>query len=331
MLCNKLFTLLLVILISDYCELFLLNSGWYKVSKNGKRQPIQYVPQLSPDIIPGTVTFLKVGGILTTLHVGALRNLVNLKVLLIPSVAMSDILPGAFENVPQLYKINLKDNRLQRIRRGVFNFLNISELYLYQNKIETIEEGAFDNMSKLYKIKLNSNKINTWNGNWFRNCPTLRAIVVKRNQIEELTEGAFATISSMIPVAKQYELKIFLSKNKISYIHPDSFRGLYKIGYLFLDRNNITTLDGNTFASVQEINRLSLTKNNLTKIPSDLVANGLSIRKLDLSGNRRLQCIPFEVAKAVDNIRLINVDKLNCSCVTELKNYTRVNGLDGLC
>lgn len=331
MLCNKLFTLFLVTLISDYCEQFLLDSGWYKVSKNGRRQPIEYVPQLSPDIIPGPVTFLKVGGILTTLHVGALRNLVNLKVVLIPSVEMSDILPGAFENLPQLSKLNLKDNRLERIRKGIFNFLNISELYLYRNKIETIDEGAFDNMPKLYKIKLNSNKISTWNGNWFKSCPSLRAIIVKRNQIEELTEGAFATISSMIPVAKQSKLKIFLSKNKISHIHPDSFRGLSKLDYLFLDRNNITILDGNTFASVREINLLSLTKNNLTKIPSDLVAKGLSIKKLDLSGNRRLQCIPFEVAKAVDNMRLINVEKLSCSCVTELKNYTRVNGLNRLC
>lgn len=258
------------------------------------------------------------GGILTTLHAGDLRNFVNLKVVLIPSVGSSEIQPGAFENLPQLSKINLKVNRLERIRKDVFNFFNITELYLYQNMIESITEGAFDNIPKLSKLSSAQIKYPLAN-------------IVKRNQIEELIEGTFAITFSMIPVDKQSELEILLSKNKISHIHPDSFRVLYKLGCLFLDRNNITILDGNTFASVREINHLSLTKNNLAKIPSDLVANGLSIKKLDNSGYRRLQCIPFEVAKTVDSIRLGNIEKLNCSCTAELKKYTKVNGLNGLC
>ncbi|XP_066159344.1 leucine-rich repeat-containing protein 70-like [Euwallacea fornicatus] len=313
---------------------YLLSNGWIKIRKNGARINVKNVRSLCPPVVPDSTTYLKVAGssVLQELREETVKSLPALQDLILQSIGIKKIFPGAFSNLPQLSRVNLKGNELRRISKGVFNTLNITELLLNRNKIKIIDSAAFDDMPRLEKIKLNSNSITKWDVNWFKNAPSLRVVLITRNFIEVIPEGALQNIQpSVEEVDDLPNLKLFFSKNKIHHIEPNAFRTRVAIGQLFLDRNNITVLNNRTFEGFKNVSMLNLARNNLTEIPRDLFSDGQTVRKFDLSANRKLHCIPIEVAKVVRTLQLENIDKLNCTCVGELKSHAKVIGLNGAC
>ncbi|XP_012944090.1 adhesion G-protein coupled receptor G4 [Aplysia californica] len=60
---------------------------------------------------------------------------------------------------------------------------------------------------------------------------------------------------------------LFLQNNKISYIHPNAFRNLYKLRTLILENNQLTSLgDGLTYQHLPSLQRLSFQRNYITTV-----------------------------------------------------------------
>ncbi|CAG9773928.1 unnamed protein product [Ceutorhynchus assimilis] len=302
----------------------LFNSGWYKTKKKSDKTLVHNVTSIGPNSFDYKASYLKISSVISILPKSSIHDLINLQDLIISSSGIINIEAGVFENVPKLSKVNLKENGIQQIRYGVFNGLNLTMLFLNKNEISFIDGGAFDDMPKLTKIKLNFNQISTWDCKWFKRTPALNVVSIRRNSIKEIPDGAFKNLNNE-------DLKLFLSKNNIVEIHPSAFSGIKRISQLYLDRNKLTQLDDKVFDKIEHIHTLSLARNNLTEIPKKLLKTVKYMRYLDLTANHRLQCVPIEVARIVQTIKLENVLSLNCSCIASLRNVTHVIGVGNLC
>lgn len=267
------------------------------------------------------------------LPTGAFRNLVFLKHLDLAHCSIADVDVNFLENSPKLEKLHLEDNNIKTIRKGVFNKLSVISLYLHRNRIFHIDSDAFDNMPNLMLIKLNSNKITQWDPNWFKNTPQLSDLYVRRNKIKVLPENSFRNFHGEHKKlfangtnSKIVDLKLFFSKNNISFIHPMAFNQLTKINQLFLDRNNLTEFDERLFTNLIELNVLIVHKNNFPTINSNLFGNFLKpIEILDFTNNK-IKCVDLDLLK---NVELINIgnNKVNCTCIQEAEEYIKTNGL----
>ncbi|XP_050298458.1 chondroadherin-like [Anthonomus grandis grandis] len=295
----------------------LFSTGWYKQSRKGNKTNVKNVSSIGPSDFPDS-EYLRIGGRIPVLYVNAVHDLVKLKYLSISSSGIVDVLPGAFNNLPNISKLNLKENGIKHIKTGVFNSLSLTYLYLNKNDISVIESGAFDDMTLLQKIKLNSNKISAWDSQWFKNTPSLTLIFARRNKITELPANAF---KNLIESGQKTDLKLFLSKNNIIKIDPKAFSGIKQLGQLYLDRNKLTELDKNVFNELAIIEIISLAKNQLTYLPDELLSS-LSVGTLNLSFNYKLRCISAEIVKKVRTVNMEKI-KINCTCSKSLEKYAK--------
>ncbi|KAJ8922989.1 hypothetical protein NQ315_001537 [Exocentrus adspersus] len=298
------------------CVLFavnalLLKKGWYRTQAKSRRVALHDVERFNQDTVPN-VRYLRFGGRIPTLSKNSVSGLDKVNVMQFVFCGVAEVQPGAFQNLPALVTLGLSDNDIERVQAGVFNRLNVSVLFLQRNQITTIDSQAFDDMPRLYKIKLNSNKISAWDQNWFRRTPALTEILFRRNKIEQIPNKAFVNI-------KGEHLKIYLSKNNISYIAPDAFQGLPELNQLWLDRNRIQELDERTFSHFTKLGTLFLSKNKLRSLPEKMFPKlDVEVDILDLAGNDNLTCVPFGVASVVKMTYVQHVRRLDCNCVDEL-------------
>lgn len=315
----------------------LLKKGWYKTTIKGRKISFNNVEALDDKVVPSS-NFLRVGGRIPTLFKGSVRNLHNTTIIKMSICGITNLLPGAFENVPKLEVLALLDNEIEHVPSGVFNHLNLTTLYLQRNQISTIDSGAFDDMPRLYKIKLNSNKITIWNPDWFHNSPSITEILFRRNEIPEIPSNAFKNIKGSHGYKGTYlvDTKIYLSHNNISSIAPDALRGLEELSQLWLDRNSLKELNERVFSEVTEMGILFLSKNKLKALPSRMFPKLTSdIDILDLTGNNNMTCLSYDIVSVVKLTNIQDIRRLDCKCVekliTRLKEEKKVNEVKTEC
>ncbi|KAK9881254.1 hypothetical protein WA026_015376 [Henosepilachna vigintioctopunctata] len=262
---NLSFLILVTVFVQNvFCQTeILMRSGRIRYvtdSEVHKSEQIQNLEYFNNSVISNG-THLKI--ITTSMPIlieGSFRNMENLQVLQIPKCQITEIRPGAFLNLPNLDRIQLQDNEITRIENGIFNAMLISQLYMHRNQIEFIHSEAFDNMPNLHKIKLNGNRLKMWDSNWFYNTPKLTEVLIRRNIITTIEKNAFKNIKKL-QVGHDEDgnsTSIYLSKNKISSIHPQAFSNLVRLNQLFLDRNNLSVIPDGLFAEIGSITFLIL-------------------------------------------------------------------------
>ena len=70
---------------------------------------------------------------------------------------------------------------------------NIYRLYLKDNRIDTIEDRAFDNLTNLVELKLGSNLLTRTPK--LRHSPTLRRLCLNNNHLKTLQRNSFANVN----------------------------------------------------------------------------------------------------------------------------------------
>lgn len=255
------------------------------------------------------------------LYRGAVKNLNNLERLKLGNMKIVAIEPGAFQNLPNLEVLDLHKNFLEQITEGVFNVLNATEIYLQANRIETIASGAFDNMMYLEILNLDNNRLKAVHPDWFFNSPNVQYISLKQNRIEALPELAFKNVKGQ-HIADDGDIvktDIYLSKNKITSIHPRAFTNLNTIGDLYLNNNRLHSLSNNTFGSIKQIDFLVLSKNKLHSLENGIfTTTSLIIEELDLTFNK-FECLSYEMVSRVNRTLLFGNKNLDCVCLNRLK------------
>lgn len=228
---------------------------------------------LEPDGILEKASYVQITNqSVPVLYKGAIRNLPNLVDVVLDSNGIIEINMEAFQNLPKLRLLRIKDNKLEVIKVGVFNHLPLSELNLVNNSISVIEPGAFSDMPALGLLSLDHNKIAHWNAEWFTNSPEITALSFKNNRLRTIPSGAFVHVKGLHVISgRNVTTNIYLDENEIESIDKDAFKGLEMLGWLFLTKNRLQEIDPQLLAPLISVDWIKLGYNKLTCVPDEVI------------------------------------------------------------
>ncbi|XP_042540893.1 podocan [Dipodomys spectabilis] len=216
---------------------------------------------------------------------------------------------------PALYKLHLKNNKLEKIPSGAFSELsNLRELYLQNNYLtdQGLDNETFWKLSSLEYLDLSSNNLTRVPTGLPRNLVLLH---LEKNAIQSVDANVLTPIRNL-----EY---LLLHNNQLQAdgIHPQAFQGLKKlhtvhlynnllervpsglprrVRTLMILHNQITGIGREDFATTYFLEELNLSYNRITsqQMHRDGFRKLRLLRSLDLSGNRlnKLQpCLPRNV------------------------------------
>ncbi|XP_038622308.1 podocan [Tachyglossus aculeatus] len=204
---------------------------------------------------------------------------------------------------PALYKLHLKNNRLEKIPKGAFSELtSLRELYLQNNYLtnEGMDNETFWKLSSLEYLDLSSNNLSQVPAGLPRGIVLLH---LEKNAIRSVGPDRLTQIRSL-----EY-LLLHNNKLRAGGIHPLAFRGLKKLHTvhlynnllervpsglprrartLMILHNQITGIGRDDFSSTYFLEELNLSYNKISspRVHRDAFRKLRRLRSLDLSGNR---------------------------------------------
>jgi len=192
-----------------------------------------------------------------------------------------------------LTKLDLRDNKIEKIKKEHFKSINrtLTTLYLSKNKISSLDKNPFDSFLKLTSLFLSDNQIEKIKKEHFKSLSrTLTRLFLSKNKISSLDENPFDSFVELT--------ELYLSDNQIERIKKEHFKSIKgSLKTLDLSRNKIFSLDENPFNSFQKLNSLSLSDNQIEEIKKDHFKsiNG-TLTRLFLSKNKisSLDSNPFD-------------------------------------
>jgi len=168
----------------------------------------------------------------------------------------------AFHGAKFLQKINLEDNKIEKLDYNMVNCINcvdcyclrqLCEINLSQNQIAEIHKHAFYGLISLRKIWLSFNKISSINQLTFIKLISLNELYLNNNQIEKIENATFNHL-------KNLQL-LDLSSNKIQEIEKASFHKLESLKEIRLEGNQLENLDPLLFFGLKNLKRIYLHSN----------------------------------------------------------------------
>ncbi|XP_037347132.2 leucine-rich repeats and immunoglobulin-like domains protein 1 [Pungitius pungitius] len=286
---------------------------------------------------------------LTSIDVGAFDRLPNLRELRLDHNELTSIpdLGQAASRIVSLYlhhnkirsidgrrtremssveTLDLSNNDLTELRGHCFPAgLQITDLYLSNNRISVLELGALDHLGstlqvlrlsrnrisqipvkafqlpRLTQLELNRNRIRQVEGLTFQGLSSLEVLKLQRNSITKLTDGAFWDLAKMKVLHLDYNSlsevnsgslyglsslqQLFLSNNYIARINPDGWKFCQKLRELNLSHNNLTRLDEGSLAVLGDLHSLRLGHNSISHITEGAFRGLKAVRILELDHN----------------------------------------------
>lgn len=190
---------------------------------------------------------------------GAVSNLPWIQYVRFEDSEIESIEPDAFFNLPSLTVLSITDNLLLRnITHGVFNCVNLNELYLYNNSIEYISSYAFAGVPNLEILGLDMNNIKRMNYKWFLPTKYLYIVFLNDNKLSKIREKDLKSLQGVI----YNGLKLHFARNKIRKLEQGVLRGKL-IDDLNLSENNLKTLSFRAFEDVIKLRHINLTGNDI--------------------------------------------------------------------
>ncbi|CAG9782464.1 unnamed protein product [Diatraea saccharalis] len=105
----------------------------------------------------------------------------------------------------------------------------------------------------------------------------LKKLFLKECNIELVQKSAFVTLAIMI--------ELDLSKNRIRYLHPDTFKGTEKLRLINLSHNFIDKLEDGTFRNLKYLQKVELSNNRIVRIGTKAFQNLPQLKILRFDGN----------------------------------------------
>ncbi|KAM6456419.1 podocan isoform 1-T2 [Liasis olivaceus] len=236
-------------------------------------------------------------------------------------IMSSNFLKYVPKNLPRaMYKLHLKNNKLEKIPTGAFSELSeLREIYLQNNKLtnEGMDNETFWKLSSLEYLDLSSNNLSQIPPGLPRNIVLLH---LEKNSIRSIGNDVLTQIKNL-----EY-LLLHNNKLKAHEIHPLAFHGLKKLHTVHLYNNllekipsglprrvktlmilynQISEIGREDFATTYLMEELNLSYNKITssKIHRESFRKLRLLKSLDLSGNK-LRTMPYGFPKNLQSLKL---------------------------
>jgi hypothetical protein len=126
----------------------------------------------------------------------------------------------------------------------------------------------------------------------------LTSLYIYNNAIRNIDREAFSSLTNL--------KSLFISMNKLTYIHPDTFANNTKIEELDLHGNNISLGDEWPLHSLVSLCVLNLADCNLVKIPKRAFQKTVNLNRLDVSNNK-LTYIDDHLFDSLKSLKFLNL------------------------
>ncbi|XP_067227610.1 podocan [Chanodichthys erythropterus] len=219
-----------------------------------------------------------------------------------------------------LYRLHLKNNKLEKIPAGAFdNLSHLRELYLQNNFLSNdgMDNETFSHLNSLEYLDLSNNNLTAVPLGLPRNIVLLH---LEKNYIQSIT------INALTPVRNLEYLLLHNNRLRSRSIHPAAFMGLKRLHTvhmynnllervprglprraktLMLLHNLISEIGRNDLIALYTLTELNLSYNRLTsaKLHRDAFRKLRILETLDLSGNK-LQALPLGLPKSLQVLKV---------------------------
>ncbi|XP_019875030.2 leucine-rich repeat-containing protein 15-like [Aethina tumida] len=247
--------------------------------------------------------------------------------------SINGIKEGAFTKMPKLEQLVLSSNKLEVIPQGVFNNLNLKQIYLNENRIAKIEAGAFENDNNLRKLSFRYNNIKRLQPETFNNL-NLEQLTLSHNKISTLNKNDLGVLPALTVLhLDNNRLTTFLSDSlshpqrlEILWLHNNSinvlfsymFQELKSLKLLNLGSNGITMIEPRTFEKIPLINNLILFNNSITHLTgAEFTNTGMHhLEKLYINYNK-LMYLSSDMLVRLPRLKLVTIggNPWECSCL----------------
>ncbi|KAJ3653024.1 hypothetical protein Zmor_018943 [Zophobas morio] len=174
--------------------------------------------------------------------------------LMLAKNSISILRPGDLRNLPNLKYVLLSENKLKEVPEGVFNGSKIVSIELDNNEISFIGSKAFDDMKDLTFVNISNNKLKEWNNDWF--CGEgAKVIRLSYNYLETIPVEAFTNIpgGSMLK----------LDHNRIQSISDSAFKNVTYLDSIDLSYNEIQEWNVDLMRNVKTDGAVDLNGNKI--------------------------------------------------------------------
>ncbi|KAL1250397.1 hypothetical protein QQF64_021402 [Cirrhinus molitorella] len=219
-----------------------------------------------------------------------------------------------------LYRLHLKNNKLEKIPAGAFdNLFHLRELYLQNNFLSNdgMDNETFSQLNSLEYLDLSNNNLTTVPLGLPRNLILLH---LEKNSIQSIT------VNSLTPIRNLEYLLLHNNRLRSRSIHPAAFQGLKRLHTvhmynnllervprglprraktLMLLHNLIGEIGRNDLIMLYTLTELNLSYNRLTsaKLHREAFRKLRILETLDLSGNK-LQTLPLGLPKSLQVLKV---------------------------
>ncbi|XP_043494554.1 protein toll-like [Polistes fuscatus] len=181
-----------------------------------------------------------------------------------------DLPVGIFDEIPNLKRLDLIENKMEMINNGSFSKLkNLEILNLEGNKLIEIDDNTFDELES-------NTEMTTLPDGFLSNLKMLQQVLLHTNGFKFLPENLF--------------------RNSISLIHIN------------LNSNYLKTLPQNIFKSLSSLNSLEINNNLIETLPDGIFEDMSNLKKLDLSGNKMVS-LTKDLFKGLTNLIQLNMER----------------------
>lgn len=188
----------------------------------------------------------------------------------------------AFENMPNLNQLVIRNNKLTSIPRDVFFELSGLEiLELSYNDLITFHEDMLMKNTKLLELDARNNKVELLYPGTFRNNKNIKLIQFSNNEIKFIGQDIFKGLNKLE--------RVDFSQNFLRTIPTDLFKDTVNLTSISIAGNRLSELEIKTFQKCPKLIELSAQDNQITKLSQDLFKNNDFLRTVDFSKNRIIE------------------------------------------
>ncbi|CAG4987510.1 unnamed protein product [Colias eurytheme] len=140
----------------------------------------------------------------------------------------------------------------------------------------------------------------------------LKKLFLRECSLEVVHKAAFVTLAIMI--------ELDLSKNKIRYLHPDTFKGTEKLRLINLSHNFIDKLEDGLFRNLRFLQKVEVSNNRIIRIGTKAFVNLPQLKIIRIDGNNLSHMKP-ETLMALRNLSGLDLHNNPWRCDCNLQTF----------